>query len=121
MNTLPSPMQAPVIALEALRQCSRFEGVTDTEQAALERLIAIARADSGQSRKVADFLLAWWNSGTCGSFDLTILWGVDGSIAADMVTVFALVARCNRYPDSLGYGEAFAAIVRAWRPEVATN
>lgn len=24
-----------------------------------------------------------------------------------MVTVFALVARCNRYPDSLGYGEAF--------------
>lgn len=114
-------MQAPVIAIEALRDCSRFEGVTDTEKMALERLIAIARGDTGQSRKVADFLLAWWNCGTCGAFDRTTLWGVDGSIAADMVTVFALVARCNRYPDSLGYGEAFETIVRAWRPELAVN
>jgi hypothetical protein len=41
---------------------------------------------------------------------------VDASIAADMVTVFALVAACHQYPDTLGYGKQFEAIVQAWRP-----
>ena len=48
---------------------------------ALERLIDIARGDTGQSRKVANFLLAWWNAEECGGFDLTDVWGVDKSIA----------------------------------------
>ena len=43
------------------------------EQAALERLIKIAQGDTGQTHRVADFLLAWWNAGDCGSFDLTNL------------------------------------------------
>lgn len=38
-------------------------------RAALERLIAVAQADSGQSRHVADLLLAWLN--TCESGGLT--------------------------------------------------
>ena len=51
----------------------------------------------------------------CGGFDLTELWGVDAAIAADMVTVFAILPRCQRYPDTLGYGKQFGAIVHAWR------
>jgi len=86
------------------------------ERAALERLIGIARSDSGQSRKVANFLLAWWNAEECGGFDLTDVWGVDAPVAADMVTVFALVAGRQQYPDTLGYGKQFEAMVRAWRP-----
>ncbi|EGG4299923.1 TPA: hypothetical protein MAE81_005111 [Klebsiella pneumoniae] len=93
--------------------------MTDAEQAALERLIRIAKADTGQSRRVADFLLAWWNAGSCGSFDLTALWALDDAITADMTTVFAFVARVSKYPDSLGYEADFKAIVRAWRPELA--
>lgn len=58
------------------------------------------------------------NSGTCGAFDLTTLWGVDSEIAADMVTVFALIARVSSYPDSLGYESDFKSIVGAWRPEL---
>ena len=88
------------------------------EEAALRRLIKIARRDTGQSRRVADFLLAWWNAAQCGGFDLTNLFSVDDSIASDMVTVFALIARCNRYPDMLGFGADFEAIVREWRPEL---
>ncbi len=88
----------------------------NSPQAALERLITVARSDTGQSRKVANFLLAWWNAEACGGFDLTEVWGVDPSIAADMLTVFALLAGCHRYPDSMGYGQQFEAIVRAWRP-----
>jgi hypothetical protein len=82
---------------------------------ALERLIDIARGDTGQSRKVANFLLAWWNAEECGGFDLTDVWGVDKSIAADMLTVFALVAARRQYPDAMGYGKQFEAIVNVWR------
>jgi hypothetical protein len=92
--------------------------VRPEEAAALSRLIRIAQGDSGQSRRVADFLLAWWNAGSCGDFDLTTLWGLDSDIAADMVIVFALIARVNGYSDSLGYEDDFKAIVRAWRPEL---
>ncbi|HBP5914547.1 TPA: hypothetical protein L5732_006388 [Pseudomonas aeruginosa] len=88
------------------------------ERAALERLIAIARTHTGQARSVADFLLAWWSPGSCGGFDLTTLWGVDAAIAQDMVTVFGLVARVHAYPDTLGYGAGFDAVISAWRPEL---
>lgn len=92
--------------------------MTPGQKAALERLIEIAKNDTGQSRRVADFLLSWWNAANCGKFDLTEIWGVDDAIAGDMVTVFGLVANCNKYPDKLGYEKDFVAIVKAWRPEL---
>jgi hypothetical protein len=88
----------------------------DKSRAALERLIQVAQGDTGQSRIVANFLLAWWNAGECGGFDLTDVWGVDTAIAVDMLRVFALMAGCHQYPDAMGYGKHFEAIVRAWRP-----
>jgi hypothetical protein len=93
--------------------------MTTDQKAALERLIAIAQSDTGQARRVADFLLAWWNAGECGGFDLTNLWCVDASIAEDMVIVFGYVARANAYPDALGFNVQFQSIVRGWRPELA--
>lgn len=91
------------------------------QAASPRRLIRIAQGDTGQSRRVADFLLAWWNAGECGGFDLTELWGVDSDIAADMATVFVLVARRHSYPDTLGYAQQFQAIVRAWRPQLTAE
>jgi hypothetical protein len=73
----------------------------DKSRAALERLIQIGQADTGQSRIVANFLLAWWNAAECGGFDLTEVWGVDTSIAVDMPRVFALLAGCHQYPDTM--------------------
>jgi hypothetical protein len=67
--------------------------LTSNEQAALDRLIAHAMRDSGQSRKVADFLLSWWNPDACGRFDMRIMWSCDDEIVADMVTIFALIGR----------------------------
>ena len=89
--------------------------MTAEEQAALERLITIAKSDTGQSRRVANFLLAWWNATNNGGFDLTDLWAVDTAIADDMVTVIALVRRRHSYPDSFGYGADFEEIVGLWR------
>jgi len=92
------------------------DGVSTKSRAALERLIVIAQGDTGQSRIVANFLLAWWNAQECGGFDLTDVWGVDAVIAVDMVRVFALMAGSQRYPDSLGYSQHFDEIMRVWRP-----
>jgi hypothetical protein len=93
--------------------------MTTEQKESLERLIAIAQSDTGQARRVADFLLAWWNAGSCGGFDFTDLWGIDRSIADDMVIVFGYVAHANAYPDALGLNAEFQSIVRAWRPELA--
>ncbi|KRA15461.1 hypothetical protein ASD69_18055 [Lysobacter sp. Root604] len=87
------------------------------ELAAIERLLAIAERDTGQSRRAANFLLAWWNADRDGGFDLTDLWAVDTALARDMVTVFVMVARVHSYPDTLGYGSRFEPLVDAWRPK----
>lgn len=87
----------------------------------LERLIDIAQRDTGQSRRVADFLLAWWNAGQCGGFDFTTPWGCDDEIVEDMVTVFTWVCRHRVYPDSLGYGPDFDRIVANWRPDLVAQ
>jgi hypothetical protein len=87
-----------------------------SQRDALERLLAIACGNTGQSRIVANFLLAWWNAAECGGFDLTDVWAVDAAIAADMRHLFALIAERQQYPDSMGYGNEFERIVRAWRP-----
>ena len=92
--------------------------MNETQRAALERLIRIARGDSGQCRVVANFLLAWWNAAEYGGFDLTEVWAVDSKIAADMLAVFEQLLHRRKYPDSLGYGSEFESIVNRWRPQI---
>ena len=117
-DKLPASRQAPLIdgATWPTMTASPVSKPTAAERAALVRLLDWAEGDTGQSRRVADFLLAWWNPASCGGFDLTTLWGVDGAIAADMATVFALIARVHAYPDTLGFEAQFKAVVRTWRP-----
>lgn len=118
-SSLPAPAAAAEIPPEMLDAMhTRHEPVRAAELEAVRRLVAIAQKDCGQSRRVANFLLAWWNAGTCGGFDLTDLWAVDAAIAADMVSVFALVARHSAYPDTLvpELQADFEALVHAWRP-----
>jgi len=87
----------------------------DTGTAALDRLLVVARGDTGQSGIVARFLMSWWNAEALGGFNLTELWSVDGNIASDIQTVIEYIRRIRSYPDSLGYGEQFQEIVRQWR------
>jgi hypothetical protein len=95
--------------------------VSPREHEALTRLLEVASKDTGQSRRVADFLLAWWNSGSCGPYDITTGWGLDDTLVEDVIAVFALASRSHQYPDTLGYGEAFERVVREWRPELITK
>lgn len=92
------------------------EPIQPDEIAALARLIEIAKSDTGQSRRCANFLLAWWNATSCGGFDLTDLWSVDRTIAADMLVVAGLIARLHNYPDAYGHRADFERLVGDWRP-----
>ncbi len=75
-------------------------------QQALHRLFKIAKSDTGQSaRRVADFLLAWWNAGRDGGFDFTHFWSLDQHICDDMLNVAWLISRRKRYPDFYGIDE----------------
>jgi hypothetical protein len=58
---------------------------------ALARLITIARGNTGQCRRVADFLLAWHNADDNGGWGPSDLWSVDSAIADDIVTVIGLI------------------------------
>ena len=82
---------------------------------ALARLCAIARRDTGQARRVANFLLAWHNAEENGGWDPTDLWNVDTAIAADILTVLQLASETCRYPDDLGFAPEIQAICRLWR------
>src|SRR3546814_5648982 len=60
---------------------------------ALDRLIAIARSDTGQSRRVANFLLAWWNGEDWGHFPIADLFGVDATIATHTTTIVGFLGQ----------------------------
>ena len=85
----------------------------DKEIAALEalgRLCQIAKRDTGQSRRVANFLLAWHNPEENGGWDPTDLWNVDTAIAEDMLAVLKLAKDSHRYPGDLGFEPEIEAI-----------
>lgn len=90
-----------------------------TGRAALERLLQQAQRDTGQARQVADFLLAWWNAGKCGGFDITKTWRCDPEIINDMVAVFGYATRHSVYHEQ--YEQQFKAIIEAWRPELVNR
>ena len=92
--------------------------IGSAELAPIRRLIEIAGSDTGQSRRVANFLLAWWNAGDCGGFDLTDLWMVDKKTADDMLATAAFVATHREYPNSYGLRADFETLVALWRPQL---
>jgi len=83
---------------------------------ALERLFKLAESYSGQSRRAANFLLAWWNATDNGGFDLADLFG-DRLVDADMGLVFLYLGGREGaiYPDQLGYEDRIIALVERWR------
>lgn len=81
---------------------------------ALARLVKIAQRDTGQSRRVADFLLAWHNAEENGGWNHYDLWSLDASIADDILSVLSLV-RSGKYPDSLGFEREIGRVWENWR------
>ena len=82
---------------------------------ALERLLRVARRDTGQAKRVADFLLAWHNAEENGGWNPVDLWNVDAAIADDMLKVVRLIRESHQYPDGLGFEEEIKAVWQLWR------
>ncbi len=86
----------------------------DSARAALTRLIPIAMSDTGQARRVANFLMAWWNGPDLGHFEIADLFGLDVAIANDITSVIGFLGQNDRgavYIDSLGFAEEMQDII----------
>ncbi|MGI2033842.1 DUF7673 family protein [Rhizobium panacihumi] len=92
----------------------------DRVRFALEKLLNIAHQDTGQGRRVANFLLAWWNAETNGGFDLADLANVDPDVGEDMVTIFAYIAREEDMVYPYEYRSEIEQIIARWRPTAET-
>lgn len=90
----------------------------DWTRAAFERLLSLAQSDTGQAKRAANFLFAWWNADSLGAFDLTDLFGVDSTIAADMASVFTWMAAQDATVYPTEYRAEIENLIRDWRPDV---
>ena len=90
----------------------------DDARATFERLLRIARSNTGQLRHVANFILAWWNADNLGGFDLFDIFTVDRDVARDMATVVHRLAESPvaEYPET--YRAEIADLIELWRPGV---
>jgi hypothetical protein len=87
-------------------------------RAAFERLLTIAHSDTGQARRVADFILAWWNPYSLGRFDITDVFTLDRAIASDIATVFSYMASLSNAEHPVEYRAEIEELIAFWRPDV---
>lgn len=87
---------------------------------AIRRLIAIALSNTGQSRRVANFLLAWWNGADWGHFDISDIFALDQAIGVDIATIIGYLATYPGaiYPDAFGQRDAMVRLIELWRSDV---
>ena len=88
---------------------------TTEVQQVLMRLFPIALQDSGQSRRVADFLLAWHNAADNGGWDPADFWNVDDAVADDLLAVLRFLRQRRQYPDDLGFQHEMQRVWTRWR------
>lgn len=94
----------------------------DSARAALTRLIPLAMSDTGQAKRVANFLMAWWNGPDLGHFEIADMFGLDVDVANDITTVIGFLGQNDRgavYIDSLGFAEEMQDVIARWRSSAA--
>ena len=84
--------------------------------AALSRLIEVAKSDTGQSAKVANFLLAWWTADETHSFRISDVFGLDRQIGIDIATIIGFIANYPGavYADNFGERDSISDLVALW-------
>ncbi len=85
------------------------------EHQPLARLLNIALSDTGQSRRVANFLLAWHNAIENGGWDPIDLWNVDTQIAEDILECLRIMRLEHAYPGELDAGRFKSPMERIWK------
>ncbi|MDR1850107.1 MAG: hypothetical protein LBQ75_08705 [Zoogloeaceae bacterium] len=75
--------------------------VTPQEQEALDFLFDVAlSAHYGTARKIADFLLWWWNDREFLTFPTSLLWQDEKHTGAVLLAITAIARNAGKYPQS---------------------
>lgn len=98
--------------MQKIRDAQPTEADVRAVKNEVEFLLGVAEGDTGQSTRVRNFLLAWWNAEECGGFDLTDLWNVDMEIVEAIQRILFVLPNYRFYPDRLGFGERFERMAR---------
>ena len=83
--------------------------------AALGRLLEVARGDTGRSRAVARFLLAWWDCEAFGRWTLADLWTLDRAASDDLLSVITCDFRRREHSVLDGFRREFENLATQWR------
>lgn len=82
--------------------------------AALDRLLTMAKGDTGGAKLVADFLLNWWD-GAHGAWTMVDITNVDPETSEDMLTIIAFLAQSGvHYADTWGRKNDMAVLMEMW-------
>ena len=79
----------------------------------LERLLSVARGDTGGSRRVAQFLLSLWD-GDIYRADLQAVMYIDGDLFGEMLALWAYLHSTNQQLYSLVAEDRMRPVIRAW-------
>ncbi|MDE0878869.1 MAG: hypothetical protein OSB00_09450 [Sphingomonas bacterium] len=89
---------------------------------AIGRLFEIAKFRTHQGKRVADFLLAWWDGDQWGHFPILHLSNCDAIIAEDMLIIMANLSKGEvTYAYDWGYREEMEALIDQWRTDALTE
>lgn len=81
---------------------------------ALNRLIAAADSDTGGARRVAEFLLSWWD-GDGVQWAIIDITNVDAEIGEDMLIIIAYLAQTGvSYADAWGREKEMGELIDKW-------
>jgi len=81
---------------------------------AIARLIAVASGNTGQSRRIAAFLLSWWD-GAEGGAPIVDIGEVDRELREDMLIVVAYLAQHGVvYADAWGRRADMERLIDQW-------
>lgn len=83
---------------------------------ALDILIPVARSDTHQSRRVANFLLAWWNGPDNGHFPIVDVAATDRELGEAMAIIVLFLAQNSmEYANLWGRRQDMEDLIDQWR------
>lgn len=84
---------------------------------AFDILFPVARRDTGQSVRTANFLLAWWKGSVNGHFDIVDIAAVVRELGDAMAIIILYLAKSGTaYTDQWGRTQGIEELIDRWRP-----
>jgi len=84
---------------------------------AFDILLPVAKRDTGQSVRTANFLSAWWNGSVNGHFQIVDIAAVDRELGDVMAIIKLYLAQSGTaYADQWGRNQNIQELIDQWRP-----